>query len=78
MTWQVASDASWLTATLANGKLTLTADPAGLPVGIYDGYITITVNSKPALPAQKLSVTLLVGDETKLLGQQLYLPAVKR
>ena len=40
-----AATGSWLTATLANGVVTVTADPTSLTPGVYPGTVTIASNA---------------------------------
>jgi uncharacterized protein (TIGR03437 family) len=50
-----AATGSWLTATLANGVVTVTADPTSLTPGVYPGTVTIAsnaANSSVVVPIQ--------------------------
>lgn len=68
MTWQAASDSSWLTLSNATGSSNatsttdLTINTAGLAVGQYTGKVTVT--SAGADSAAAISVALTVTEKT--------------
>ncbi len=70
----VDEDATWLTASLLEGTLHLTADADGLPAGSYSTVVTLTPQVGGLLP-EVVAVELRVVDgEVQLL----HLPAVLR
>lgn len=62
-----ASGGSWLTASTSGGvtpaRLTVFANPAGLPPGLYTGAITIM---SPAVPNVQVAVSLMVVSASQL------------
>jgi hypothetical protein len=89
-TWNVTSDAAWLTVSAATGPdggtLVATGDPAGMANGqIRTGHLIFTTTTNDVIQTIKLAVTLAVGDtlQSPYLGPlpaslSLYLPIVVR
>lgn len=74
---QVTSDRDWLTtAGIANGVLTVTANPAGRTDGTDTGYITIAYNDNGTATQTTLPVTLTVGAGGGGGGGQFVSPAL--
>ena len=63
LTWTVADNAAWLTATPASGtgsgEITVSADPAGMTAGTYAATITIAAPGAANSP-KTIAVTLVV------------------
>lgn len=77
-TWHVSPDATWITATVADGQLRVQADPTGLGAGIHTGTIALAVAGRSDIPTVTLPVSLIIGNLEKLFPQHLYMPALAR
>ena len=90
LTWQVSSDAAWLTVSKSSGNegdtLVATGDPTGLKDGqIRSGDLAFTTSSNGALQTLHVPVTLMKGNvyQSPYTGLQpplklVYLPIVLR
>jgi hypothetical protein len=89
MFWDVSSNVSWLTFDQDNGSgdstVVFTADPAGLPPGVYHATITIQTvpptNAPSALIVEtaEVEVTFVVMPEMVFVPENaLFLPVVRQ
>lgn len=82
LAWQASSDVAWLSVAPTSGDTPadaeLRVDPLGLPVGDYEGVVTITGDGPGGpLPAQRVRVSLTVTGGAAA-QHRLYLPLVRR
>jgi ligand-binding sensor domain-containing protein len=80
LSWSASDDAAWLSVTPGSGgaptELVISANPAGLAVGVYTAHITVTAGGAGGSP-HDITVTLNVYEGSAY--QSLYLPiAVKQ
>jgi Viral BACON domain/Bacterial TSP3 repeat len=79
LSWSASSDTAWLSVTPGSGsapsELVISANPAGLAVGTYTAYITVTAGGAGGSP-HTINVTLNVFEGTGF--QSVYLPVVRR
>ncbi|MEX5213470.1 MAG: fibronectin type III domain-containing protein [Nitrospiraceae bacterium] len=67
LTWTVADNANWLTATKAGGTITAAVNLSGLAAGTYNGTITVAATGATNTP-QSVPVTLTVNASGSTTG----------
>ena len=89
LTWQVTSNAAWLTTTASSGaegdNVTVKADPTGMVSGeVRTSTLTFTTSSNGSLQTVQVPVSLVMGNiyqspfyET-IIGYRTYLPAMRK
>lgn len=62
--WSASSDARWLAVQSISGVLTLKADPAGMPPGLYEAAVTVRPNAPSTARPTVVRVGLYVSTTT--------------